>query len=105
MPRLRNLMSNKIIIARQAATSGIKMAYLTVTAEFANFQPLGNRNSEIAPGSFSKAVRFYFPGDADVQEGDRLKDDLGNYYTVASGGINRRSHGSLDYLSVDTEKA
>lgn len=104
MPRLRNLMTNKIVIARQATTSGIKMAYSTVTAEFGTFQPLGGRNTELSPGAFSKAVRFYFPGDVDVQEGDRLKDDLDNYYIVASGGINRRSHGSLDYLSVDCEK-
>jgi len=104
MVRLRNLMTNEIVIARRSTTSGMKLAYTTVTSVKADFQPLGSRNSQNFDGSFNKTIRFYFPGDAGVQEGDRLRDSNSNFYTVATGGVNRRTHGSIDFLVVDTEQ-
>jgi len=54
MVRLRNLMTKEIVIARRVTTSGMKLAYTTVTSVKADFQPLGSRNSQNFDGSFNK---------------------------------------------------
>jgi len=49
--------------------------------------------------------KFYTNGDVDIQEGDRLRDeDNDTYYTVTSGGVNRRTFGSIDFLEIELER-
>ena len=103
--RLTHLMDNRIVIARKIATSGIKSAMSTVTVEMAHKRLILDSKTAIAEGRYAKLVRFYFEGDTDVQDGDRFRDEDGKYYTVVSGGVNRMTYGSIDFLQVDTQQA
>ena len=85
-------------------TSGNKMAFTTVTGEMGHIQPMDRNSGEIADGVFGKSFRLYMDGDIDIQEGDRLKDSDGNFYTVVSDGVSRRTFGSFDYLICILEK-
>lgn len=102
--KLAHLLNKQIIIARMAEISGDKLAYTTVTADMGHIQPIDNSNSEGESGVFGKNFRLYMSGDADINEGDRLRDFDGNYYTVVSDGISRRTFGSFDYLIVIIQK-
>lgn len=102
--RLTHLMYNRVVIARLVETSGLKSAYTTTTATYAHIRPLSGSKTGAREGVYNKLMRFYIAGDIDVQEGDKLRDDNGNYYIVVSGGVNRRTFGSLDFLEVDLEK-
>lgn len=98
-------MNKRVIIARMATVGAThKMVYSTVTAEMAHIQPMDNFKSELREGVFSKTFRLYMDGDIDIREGDRLKDDDGNFYTVKQDGVSRRTFGSFDYLIVILEK-
>ncbi len=102
--RLTHLLNKKIIIARLTTESGDKMLFSTVTGEMGHIQPMSNTSSEIAEGVFGKTFRLYMDGDVDIQEGDRLRDEDNNYYTVKSDGVSRRTFGSFDYKIVICEK-
>jgi len=81
------------------------MALSTVTATFANIQPAANSSTEIAEGVFGKSFKLYFDGGVDLQMGDRLRDtETNEYYTVVSGGVTRRTMGSIDYLIASVQK-
>ena len=97
-------MSKRIYIARLATTSGDKMSFVTVTSDMAHIQPSDNQNSEISEGVFGKSFRMYMDGDGNLQEGDRLRDEDNNYYTVMADGVSRRTFGSFDYLIVMLSK-
>lgn len=95
--KLTHLLNKKIIIARLTTESGDKMLFSTVTGEMGHIQPMSNTSSEIVEGVFGKTFRLYMDGDVDIQEGDRLRDENNNYYTVKSDGVSRRTFGSFDY--------
>lgn len=102
--KLTHLLNKRIIIARLAVLTGDKMAFSTVTVEMMNIQPRADSKSELRPGLFGKEFRAYMDGDVDIDEGDRLRDENNNYYTVKSDGVSRRTMGSFDYLIVALEK-
>lgn len=102
--RLTHLLKNRVIIARLATTTGDRMAFSTVTAEMMNIQPTGNSASEIAEGVFGKSFRIYCDGGSDLQAGDRLRDQNGDYYTVMSDGVSRRTMGTMDYIIAVVQK-
>ncbi|KAA0004643.1 MAG: hypothetical protein FE038_02060 [Thermoplasmata archaeon] len=77
--------------------SGDKKALSTVTAEMCHIQPISRDKSGVADGVYGKTFKIFLEADTQVQEGDRLRDIDGNYYTVVSGGMTRRTHGSFDY--------
>ncbi len=104
MPKLTHLMSNKTVIARRVTVSGIRSAYSTVTSEFGHLQPINRSQTEVVDGVFGQVFRFYFEGDVDIQEGDRLRDEQNNYYTVLAGGVQRRTFGSIDFIQADVQK-
>lgn len=103
--RLTHLQNNRVIIARKVTTTGDKMAYVTVTAEMMNIQPVGDSSSEIREGTFGKTFRVYCDGGADIQEGDRLRDENGKEYTVMPDGVSRRTMGSIDYIIAVIQKS
>jgi hypothetical protein len=103
--RLTHLLSKRVIIARMVSTTGHKMVYVTVTAEMSHIQPMSNFKSELREGVFSKTYRLYVDGDVDIREGDRLKDEDGNFYTVKNDGVSRRTFGSFDYCIIIIEKS
>lgn len=96
--KLTHLMTNQVVIARRTTTTGDKLAYVTVTAEMMNIQPVGDSSTEIREGSFGKQFRIYCDGATNLQEGDRLRDEDGLYYTVQPDGVSRRTMGSIDYI-------
>lgn len=102
--RLTHLLTNRVVIARRVVTTGDKMAYVTVTAEQMNIQPIGDSSDEIREGTFGKQFRIYCDGDADLQEGDRLLDENGYHYTIQADGISRRTMGSMDYIIAVVQK-
>lgn len=102
--RLTHLMDNRIIIARRVAVSGDRMAFVTVTAEMMNLQPVGDSATEIRAGTFGKQFKIYCDGGADLQEGDRLKDENGVDYTVQPDGVSRRTMGSIDFIVAVVQK-
>jgi len=103
--RLNHLTNNKVFIARKVAVTGDKLAYVTVTSEMMNIQPTGDSSTEIREGTFGKQFRIYCDGGVDLREGDRLRDEDGNYYTVMPDGVSRRTVGSLDYILAVIQKA
>jgi len=102
--KLTHLMTNRVMIARKVATSGDKMAFTTVTSEMMHIQPTSDSSSEIREGVFGKQFRIYCDGSTNLRQGDRLRDEEGNYYTVVSDGVSRRTYGSIDYLTVFVQK-
>lgn len=97
-------MDNRTIIARKVNISGDRMAFTTVTAEMMNYQPVGDSATEIREGTFGKQFKIYCDGDADLKEGDRLKDEGGTYYTIQPDGVSRRTMGSIDYIVAVVQK-
>ena len=102
--RLTHLMDNRVVIARRIAVTGDKMAYVTVTAEMMNIQPVGDSSSEISEGTFGKQFIIYCDGNADLSEGDRLADENGNTYTIQADGVTRRTMGSMDFIVAVIQK-
>jgi len=103
--KLVHLLNKQVVIARMATTTGDKMAFSTVTTEMFHIQPMTNSKSNAGmPGVYGKTYRFYTDGDMDIQEGDRLRDEDGFYYTVKSDGVSRRTFGSFDYLIIICDK-
>lgn len=103
--RLVHLHNSKIYIARKVPTTGNRLVYTTTTSEMAHVQPTGEASSEIVEGVFGKQFKLFFDGAADVCPGDRLRNEnTGEYYTVISDGVTRRSMGSIDYLLVVVQK-
>lgn len=102
--RLTHLMTNRVVIARRVATTGDKLSYTTVTAEMMNIQPVSDSSTEIREGTFGKQFRVYLDGGADLQQGDRLRDDNGHEYTVMPDGVTRRTMGSIDYTIAVIQK-
>jgi len=102
--RLTHLLSKRIYIARLATTTGDKMAFVTVTSDMSHIQPIDRSNTEVSEGVFNKTYRLYMDGDGNIQEGDRLRDEDNNYYTVMADGVSRRTFGSFDYLIVILSK-
>lgn len=87
------------------AVSGHKQTFSTVTAVQGNLQPLGQSDAGLDTGVFGRQFQFFCDGSVDIQEGDRLKDQsTGYYYRVRSGGVVRRTEGSIDYCKVLCEK-
>ena len=88
-----------------AATSGDKMAMSTVTSSKAQIQPLDAERTQIVGGVFGKTFRIWVDTSLNIQEGDRLRDEDGNFYKVRKGGVTPRSFGSIDYKEVLIEKS
>jgi len=97
-------MDNRVVIGRRVVVSGDKMAYVTVTSEMMNIQPVGDSASEIREGTFGKQFRIYCDGATNLKEGDRLRDEDGHQYTVQPDGVSRRTMGSMDYMIAVIQK-
>ncbi len=102
MPKIVHLLSKQIIIARLVppGADSDKIAFATVTSAMAHIQPSRNAKSSLTEGVHGKLHRLWVDGCADLQDGDRVRDEDNNYYTVADGGVSRRTFGSFDYKEV-----
>lgn len=105
MTILTHLLSKTIIISRLATVSGFKKAYTTTTACSANMQPLSASKTQLIDGVMGKTYVIYADGTIDIQEGDRIRENVtGKLYRVRTGGVSRRTEGSIDYLEVTVEE-
>lgn len=98
--RITHLLTKNVIITRLTTTSGEKQAYATVTATEGHIQALSEERSRLVEGVFGKTFKIYVDADSDIQDGDRLRDDDNNYYTVKSGGVTRKTFGSFDFKQI-----
>ena len=94
-----------MIQQRMTAVAGTrKYAYATVTSVDGNLQPLSIQDAQLFDGVFGRTFQFFADGGIDIVEGDKLKDEVGNYYKVKGGGVVRRTEGSIDYIKVICER-
>ena len=105
MTTLENLTTKAIIITRLTTISGNRRAYATLTAAFAEIQPLSPEKTQIYDGVVGKTFRCYVDPSVSIQEADRLREtSTGNIYKVKTGGVSRRTMGSIDYTAVIMEQ-
>ncbi|MCK4686642.1 MAG: hypothetical protein KAT66_00770 [Candidatus Lokiarchaeota archaeon] len=102
--KITHLLSNTIVITRLSTVSGNKQAYSTITSVSGHIQPIQDNKLELMDGVFGKTFKIYVDGESEINAGDRLKDEDGNYYTVKSGGVSRRTFGSFDFREIVIEK-
>ena len=102
--KITHLLSNQVVITRLAEVSGDRQAYCTVTSVGGHIQPLSAEKTQIYNGVFGKTFKIYTNGESGIQDGDKLRDEDNNYYTVKSGGVSRRTFGSFDFCEIIIEK-
>ncbi len=104
MTKITHLLSNTVVITRLSTVSGNKQAYSTITSVSGHIQPLQGNKLEIMDGVFGKTFKIYVDGESEIKEGDKLRDENENYYTVKSDGVSRRTFGSFDFREIIIEK-
>lgn len=104
MTTLAHLATNQFIITRKTTISGYKKAFATTTGIRANLQPISTNKSQIFDGVPGKTFTVYADGVLDIQEGDKLRDvSTDEEYQVMTGGVSRRTHGSIDFKEVTVQ--
>jgi hypothetical protein len=100
--KLTHLANQRIVISRLSAVTGTsdRLALSTVTAVFGHLQPVANEKVQLINGVPGKTYLIFVDGDIDMQEGDQLKDENENIYTVKKGGVTKWVHGAMDYQEV-----
>lgn len=100
-----HLATNTMIQSRMTTISGYKQAFSTVTSELSGtLQPVANNDSELREGVFGRQFQFFCDVNVDIKEGDRLKDESGNFYRVRAGAVVTRTFGSINYKKVICER-
>ncbi|HBX15904.1 MAG: hypothetical protein UV20_C0009G0021 [Candidatus Magasanikbacteria bacterium GW2011_GWA2_42_32] len=102
--KLTHWLNQTVIISRLTAVSGDKIAMTTVTACQGHLQPLDAERTGLIGGVYGKTYRIWVDTSVTIQDGDKLKDDDGNFYKVKKGGVTTRSFGSIDYKEILIEK-
>lgn len=105
MTTLQNLTTKEIVIVRLSVVSGNKQAYTTTTAAIAEVQPLSAQKTNLYNGAMGKTFICYVDPSVSVQESDRIREvGTGNIYKVKTGGVTRRTFGSIDYKAIVMEQ-
>ena len=99
-----HLATDTMIISRMTAVSGSKFAFATLTGVRGTLQPLLSDNEQLSNGVYGRTFQFFCDGGVDIQRGDRLKDEDGQFYKVVDGGVVRRQFNAIDYLKVICER-
>jgi len=98
-----NLMTQKIVVARVAAVAGNRTTYSTITSEYASIHRISDLQAVGIGGQVGKTYRIYTDEGADIQKGDRLKDEDGYIYAVAGVTI-PSSLGNFVHLEITAIK-
>lgn len=102
---LENLRTKQVIVSRLTTISGDKRAYATLTAAYVELQPAVPDKQDLYSGSMGKLFRCYADATADILEADKLRETSnGHIYKVRTGGVSRRTEGSIDYLHIVVEQ-
>lgn len=105
MSTLENLTTKEIVITRLTTVSGNKRAYTTTTGAMAEIQPLSPDKTNLYNGAMGKTFRAYVDPSVSILEADMLREvSNGNLYKVKTGGVTRRTFGSIDYLQIIMEQ-
>lgn len=103
--RLEHLLTKQIVIARLTTVSGNKKAYVSTTADFSEIQPLSLEKTNLVNGQLGKTFKAYVDPAVSILEGDLLREvSNGNRYKVKTGGVTRRTMGSIDYTELIIEQ-
>lgn len=101
MKNLVNLQTNRFVQSTLTSAGGYKMVFATVTGLQGGLQPLSSDKTNMYAGVMGKTFQLFLDNGEDVNEGDRFRDiDTGKNYKVVNGGVSRRTHGSMDFLSI-----
>lgn len=101
MALLEHLATKQVIVMRLSTVSGYRSAYATTTAAMAEIQPAADAKGSIGDGTYGKGFTGYADVSHDIREGDRLREvATGTVYEVRTGGVSRRTMGSIDYLKL-----
>jgi hypothetical protein len=100
--KLTHLSNQQIIISRPTPVNGSvrNLILATVTVALGHLQPVAPEKVALLGGVFGKTYRIFVEHDIDILEGDQLKDEANNIYTVTKGGITKWQHGAMDYQEV-----
>jgi hypothetical protein len=105
MTILANLRNKQFYISRLTTISGNKRAYSTTTGVLAEIQPLSPSKTQAIEGVMGKTYVVYAGATDDILEADRLREVSTNkIYKVKTGGVQRRTQGSFDFLVVYVEQ-
>lgn len=105
MTTLENLLTKQIIITRLTTVSGNKKAYATTTATYAEIQPITPDKVNLYNGAMGKTYKCFTDPTDDIQEGDTLREvSTGKLFKVKTGGVSRRTMGSMDFLAIIMEQ-
>lgn len=105
MTTLQNLATKQIIITRLTTVSGNKRAYATLTATLAEIQPLSLEKTNLINGMMGKTFKCYVDPSVTILEADMLREvSNSNLYKVKTGGVTRRTFGSIDYTEIIMEQ-
>jgi hypothetical protein len=105
MSTLQNLITKQIIISRLVIVSGRKQSFATTTGTLAEIQPLSPAKTQLVEGVMGKTFACYTNPTDDIQEGDQIREvNTGNKYRVRTGGVSRRTFGSVDFLAIIMEQ-
>lgn len=102
--KLTHWLNKTVIVSRMATVSGDRQAMSTVTSTSGHIQPLDAEKLSLVDGVYGKTFRIWVDAGVDIQVGDKLKDEDGNFYKVRKGGVSPRSFGSISYQEVLIEK-
>ena len=93
--KLTHLSNQRVIISRLLPVSGSssKLALATVTQALGHLQPVSAEKVGLINGVFGKEYRIYVDHDIDIKEGDQLKDEQDNIYTVSAGIVTGKQIG------------
>jgi len=102
--RFLHFSSKTVIVSRMTAGGNNTMILATVTSIRGHIQPLDAERTRLIDGVYGKSYRIWVDTGVSLEDGDRLKDDDGNFYKIRKGGITARAEGSIDYQEVLIEK-
>lgn len=100
--KLTHLSNQRVIVSRLQPVSGggAKHALSTVTAALAHLEPLSPEKSMAIEGVPGKSYRIFVDHAEDIQEGDQIKDEDGNIYTVKKGGVTKWQMNAISYKEI-----
>lgn len=100
--KLTHLANQTVIVSRLMPVNGstARLALATVTAVSGHLQPVAAEKVQLVNGVVGKTYRIFVEGDIDIREGDQLRDEAGNTYTVKKGAATRWTYGILDFQEV-----
>lgn len=104
MTTLVRLADKQIIVSRLTQVSGNRKAYATLTAGYAEIQPLSLEKTNLVNGQMGKTFVFYVDPSVAILELDELREvSTGRIFKVKTGGVSRRTQGSIDYTHIIAE--